>query len=332
MKLLKVKNGLIEVENFFSTSFFSDFAGSSNITRDIKTGKLKLISNNVIERNFTYHEFVIEFEKVNFKTMGPDDFCIMYLGNKTNKFGIKEKNIEEQNSFWKIIKKDNYVQAYVSQDGIKYENIGGMEFSEQLTRQGFEKFCNEDFILKNYMVYATSYVILQNGQEGHTVEFYSKDDDLICTREFDSKMECKVFLEGNIDGYFVFKDSEGNKYYKSDNLDLNYGDIYVLSPYNFEIVYHGAVVTNTYPGLLQDLEELISIKNIDNKEYKNITIGTETSTNDLIQLSVNGIDFMDNLQIEQIDPGQEIQFFVKIIKNVDNHNFNVRDFQLVIQE
>lgn len=332
MKLLKVKDGLVEVENFFSTSFFSDFAGPSNVTRDIKTGKLKLLSNNSIERKFNYEEFVIEFEKENFKKMDSDDFCSIYLGNKENKFGIREKNIHEQNSFWKIIKKDNYIQAYVGKDGFNYKNIGGMDFLEPLTMQGFEKKCEEGFVLKNYMVYDSPYVTLQNGLEGHIVEFYNDENELILTRKFNMEMECKIFLEGRIKGYFIFKDNKNDEYYRSGILELGYGDIYILSPYNFEIIYYGAVVTNTEPGLLHDMEELISIKNVNDKEYKNIIIGTETSTNDLIQMSFNGKDYFDNLKIDAISPQEERYLSVKIIKNVKNHNFNVRDFQLIIKE
>lgn len=332
MQLLKVKDGLIEVENFFLTSFFSDFAGNSNVTRDIKTGKLKLISNNSVERSFSYNEFVIEFEKENFNTMSEDDYCMMYLGNKNSKFGIKEIDTLNQNSFWKILKKDNYIQAYVSQDSIKYENIGGMEFSEPLTRQGFEKFCNEDFILKNYMVYASPYVTLQNGLNGDIVELYNSNNELLLTRIFNEEMECRIFLDGNIEGYFVFKKAEGNEYYRSQILNLSYGDVYILSPYNFEIIYQGTVVTNSSPSILQDLEELITIRNIDIKDYTNITISTETSSNDLIQLSWNGQDYFDTLNIDAIAPGEKKQLFVKIIKNAENHNFNVRDFQLIISE
>lgn len=331
MQLLKVKDGLIEVENFFLTSFFSDFAGNSNVTRDIKTGKLKLLSNNALERSFSYNEFVIEFEKENFKNMAQDDYCMMYLGNKNSKFGIKEIDILGQNSFWKILKKDNYIQVYVGQNSIDYKNIGGMEFSELLTRQGFEKQCNEEFILKDYKVYSSPYVTLQNGQEGHIVEFYNNNNELIITRNFNLEMECKIFLDGNIEGYFIFKNAEGNEYYRSQILNLNYGDIYVLSTYNFEIIYQGTVVTNSNPSILQDLEELITIRNIDIKDYTNIIIGTETSSDDLIQLSLDGITYTDTLAIS-VKQNENKDIYVKITKNIENHNFNVRDFQLVINE
>ncbi len=81
MKLIQVKNGLLEAENFFLASSFADFAGESNITRDIKTGKLKLISNNKIERKFDYKEFVLEVEKENFSDMKDMDYSMLYLGN-----------------------------------------------------------------------------------------------------------------------------------------------------------------------------------------------------------------------------------------------------------
>ncbi|EES49665.1 hypothetical protein NE172_02155 [Clostridium botulinum] len=332
MELLKVKNGLLEAENYFLVSSFSDFAGSANIARDIKTGKVKLISNNKIERKFEYKEFVIELEKENFKTMADDDYSMIYLGNKDYTFGIKDIKIDVQNKYWKVLRKDGYVQAYSSKDGIVYTNIGGMEFSEPLTKQGFMKYNAQDFILDSYRVYANPYVTLQNAQEGFTVEFYNSKDELVLTRKFNAEMECKVFLDAKTQGYFIFRDRDGNEYYKSELLALSYGDIYILSPYNFEITYLGQIVTSTNPTLLKDLDEMITIKNIGDKAYMNISIGTQTSSNDSIQLSFDGVTYTDKLIIDSINQTESKNIFVKIIKNVENHNFNVRDFQLVINE
>ncbi|MBU3205116.1 hypothetical protein [Clostridium algidicarnis] len=330
MKLIKVKDGLIEAENYFLASSFSDFAGANNVTRDITSGKLKLISNNKIERKFEYKEFVIELEKDNFKTMAIDDYSMLYLGNKDYSFGIKDIKVDTQNKFWKILKQDNYIQAYASTDGFNYINIGGMEFSEPLTKQGFMKYNTEDFILDSYKVYANPYVTLQNVPEGFTVEFYNSKDELVLTRLFDIKMECKVSLDAKIQGYFIIKDLENEEYYKSEVLDLGYGDIYVLSPYNFEIIYRGNLVTNVNPALLQDLEEIVTIRNIGDKDYGNINIGTQTSSNDLIELSFDGEDYTDTVTIDSIKQGESRDIFVRIIKNAENHNFNVRDFQLII--
>ncbi|WP_315114576.1 hypothetical protein [uncultured Clostridium sp.] len=332
MKLIKVKDGLIEVENFFLTSSFNDFARSTNITRDIKTGKLKLISNNKIERKFNYDEFVIELEKENFKSMNDYDYSMLYLGNNDYTFGIKDKKIDKQNKYWKILKKDNYIQAYSSSDGFNYENIGGMKFDEPITKQGFMKYSEEDFILNKYIVYDNPYVTIQNLPKNTVAELHDLEGNLLKTRVFNADLECRVFIDGNVQGYFIFKDQEGNEIYKSVYLQLQYGDVYVLSPYNFEIIYHGNVITNVNPALLQDLEELITIKNIGDKDYKNIKIGTETSSNDLIQLSFDGENYEDYLTIDSINKNESKDIFVKITKNADNHGFNVRDFKLIINE
>lgn len=333
MKLLKVKNGLLEAENFFLASSFADFAGESNVTRDISTGKLKLISNNRIERAFSYNEFVIEIEKENFNTMTIDDYSMIYLGNENYIFGIKDKELNAQNKFWKILRQDNYIQAYTSSDGINYKNIGGMEFPESLTKQGFMKYSNEDFILDNYKVYSSPYVTIQNFPEDTVCELYDLQGTLIKTRSFNVDMECKVFLDSNnIDGYFTFKDPLGNVLYTTEIMKLQYGDVYVISPYNFEIIYNGNVVTNVSPSILQDLDEIITIKNIDTESYNNIIIGTHTISDDLIQLSFDGMTYLDNLLIDSIAPNEVKNIYVKIIKNANNHSFSIRDFQLTINE
>ncbi|MBN3370942.1 hypothetical protein [Clostridium botulinum] len=332
MKLIQVKNGLLEAENFFLASSFADFAGESNITRDIKTGKLKLISNNKIERKFDYKEFVIEVEKENFSDIKDMDYSMLYLGNSDHIFGIKDLKSNEQNRYWKILKKDNYIQAYSSNDGKSYTNIGGMEFIDPLTKQGFMKYSDEDFILNNYKVYANPYVTIQNFPENTLCELYDLDNNLIKTRLFNSDMECKVFIDSNMRGYFTFKDTDGKMIYTSNAIQLQYGDMWVFSPYNFEIIYHGNVVTNVSPAMLQDLEELITIKNIGDKDYNNIKIGTETPNNDLIQLSFDGINYTDSLTIDSIKQSESKGIYVKITKNAENHNFAVRDFHLVISE
>ncbi|OAA91272.1 hypothetical protein [Clostridium ljungdahlii] len=331
MKLIKVKDGLLEVENFFLTSSFSDFAGSANVTRDMSTGKMKLISNNKIERNFTYTEFVVELEKENFNDVGIDDYSAIYFDNGKYTFGIKDKKQAEQHKFWKIIKQDNYVQAYISDDGINYTNIGGMNFTDAVLHQGFEKYSNEDFILDNYKVYGSPYVTIQNFPENTVCELYDPNNNLLKARTFNGDLECKVFLDGNIQGYFIFKDSSGSPIYKSDLLDLKYGDVYVFSKYELEVIYNGLIVTNTSPGVLKDFQESITIKNIDTKDYAGLKIGIHTASDDLIQLSLDGTAYSDSVSLDLLQ-GQSKDVFVKITKNVDNHNFSVRDFQLVIDE
>ncbi|NMM62371.1 hypothetical protein HBE96_06645 [Clostridium sp. P21] len=329
MKLIKVKDGLLEVENFFLTSSFSDFAGESSVTRDISTGKLKLISNNKIERKFKYDEFVMELEKENFNSIDEDDYSIIYLGNDHYTFGIKDKKQDEQHKFWKIIKQDNYIQAYISDDGINYTNIGGMNFTDIITKQGFEKYNKDEFILDNYKIYSNPYVTIQNFPENVVCELYDLNNNLLKSRTFDDDLECKVFLDGNIQGYFIFKDSNGNQIYRSDLLNLIYGDVYVFSQYELEIIYNGSVVTSTIPTTLKDLQESITIKNVDSIDYKELKLGIETISDDLIQLSLDGVTYLNTISLDLLQ-GQSKDVFIKITKNPNNYNFCVRDFQLVI--
>lgn len=330
MKLLKVKDGLLEVENFFLTSPFGDFSGDANVSRDISKGKLKIDSNNKIERLFNYSEFVIELEKENFSKMNIDDYSMIYLGNTDNTLGIKDEELSNQCKYWKILKQDNYIQAYVSNDGVKYTHIGGMSLDKDVTKQGFIKYSSEPLILNNYQVYDNPYLTIQNFPENTLCELYDLAGNLLKTRTFGSDMECKIFLDSNnLKGHLIFKDPGGSILFTTDDIIFGYGDVWVISPYNFEISYLSNVVTNINPALLQDLREMMSIKNVGDASYTGITIGTKTSSNDLIQLSLDGITFTDTLTLD-FTSNEEKQFYVQIIKNADNHNFSVRDFQLII--
>ncbi|MBM7869288.1 hypothetical protein JOC70_000757 [Clostridium pascui] len=331
MKLLKVKNGLLEAENFFLASPFGDFAGSANVTRDISTGKLQLISNDIkIERKFEFTDFVIELEKENFDNVDVGDFSMIYLGNDNISFGIKDKDPLNQNKYWKILREDGYIQAYSSMDGINYTNVGGMSYAEPLLKQGFRKLNNKPFILDSYKVYRGPYVTVQNFPEDTICELYDSSNNLLKTRIFDATMECNIFLDyNNLDGYLVFKDPLGSILFTSNSITFGYGDVWVFSPYNFEITYLGNVVGNMAPALLQDLDEVINIKNIGSVAYTGIVIGTQTSGNDLIELSLDGLTYSSTITLDfAID--EEKQIYVKVTKNAANNSFYVRDFQLVI--
>jgi hypothetical protein len=331
MKLIKVKDGLLEAENYFLISNFNDFSGIANVTRDISTGKLKLISNNKIERNFSFPEFVLEIEKENFNLMGLKDNCIIYLGNNNYTFGMRERKVDEQHKFWKLLKQDNYIQSYVSDDGVSYINIDGMSFDEELLYQGFKKNSNEDFILDNYKLYSSPYVTIQNFPEGTVCELYDESDILLKTRTFNSDCECKIFLDSNINGYFIFKDSEENVVFQSELLNLNYGNVYILSPYELEIIYNGLIVNNTNSGVLKDLNESITIKNMDSIDYVGLNIGIQSDTDDLIQLSLDDITYTDTINFDLLQNTSK-DIFVKITRSEENHNFYARDFQLIISE
>lgn len=330
MKLIKVSSGLLEADNFFLASPFPDFAGSAKISRDISTGTLKLTSNDKIERAFSYSNFVIEVKKENHPILSSTDYYRIYVGNDDDIYGIHD-DITEESQYWKLISIDNYIQAYCSKDGINWGNLGGSEIKGPLTKQGFIKNSDNTFTLDNYQIYSSPFVTLQNFNEGVTCELYDLDNKLIKTRTFDSNMECKIFLDSNkLKGYFVFKDSD-NIIFTSETMILEYGDVWINSPYNLEILYLGSLVTNEDPALLKNLEEMISIKNVDNQSYNNLTLGTTTSGDNLIQLSLDGNTYSDTLTIDLL-PNEEKFFYVKITKSAVSPYFRVRNFQLIVNE
>lgn len=331
MELLKVKNGLLEVENYFLTSPFADFAGSANVSRNPSTGTLQLVSDATkIERNFKYDDFLLELEKENFNDMSNGDYSMIYFGSDELMFGIRDKVATEQHKYWKILRENDYIQAYCSTDGIEYTNIGGMKFGDPLTKQGFQKMNSDPFILNKYRLYAAPYLTVQNFPEGTVCELYDSTGALLKTRAFDASMECKIFLDYNdVDGYLVFKDDVGAEIFKTGSCTFGYGDVWVISPYNFRIEYLGNVVTNVNPALLQDLDEVISIRNVGHEDYKDIHIGTQTAGNDLIELSLDGLAYYNELVLDfAVDEIKQV--YVRITRNAANNNFKVRDFQLVI--
>lgn len=331
MEILKVKNGLLEAENYFLASSFGDFAGSATVTRDLSTGKLQLISNDMrIERKFNFNDFVIEIEKANFETMVKGDYSMLYLGNDNYTFGIKDALLEQQNKYWKILRENDYIQAYTSLDGVNYTNIGGMNLAEPLTKQGFQKSNTNPFILDSYKLYSGPYLTIQNFPEGTTCELYDSNNNLLKTKTFDSKMECKIYLDyNNLNGHLRFKDPNESTIFTTGNFTFSYGDVWIISPYNFEIQYIGTSINNVTPAILQDLDEVITIKNLDNIEYTGINIGTQTNSDDLIEISLDGLTYSSTLILD-FEIYEIKQIYVKITKNISSTNFSVRDFQLVI--
>lgn len=328
MKLIKVKDGLLEAENFFLVSPFSDFAGSNNVTRDISTGKLQLISDNKIEREIPYTSFVIEMKKENWGTLGGNDYCSCYIGNNDCIYGVRD-DTSGQNIYWKLTYVDGYVQAYASNDKINWTNLGGTNIPEGVINQGFIKNSSNNFVLDDYRVYDNPYITIQNFPEGTIAILQGENGNELKRRVFDSNMQVQIYLDSLMSGKLVFLDTNNNVLYSSDIIDFKYGDIYVFSSYELEIIYKGIVVLEE--TMLDSLCESISIKNIDIKSYSNLIIGTQDNSGNTVTLSLDGINFYNTLPISNIDPSQQIDIYVQITRN-NNHGFQVGNFQLTVDQ
>ncbi|AWI04145.1 hypothetical protein [Clostridium drakei] len=330
MILLKVEDGKREVDNFYLTSSFSDYAGSSTVTRDPVLNTMSLISNTKIERLFPYEEFVIEIKKQNWGMFKPGDFNECYIGTASSKCGIKD-DAQGEHPYWKLLREDGYIQVYSSEDGKQWKNSGGDKITEAITSQGFQKKSDNPFVLEDYRVYKRSHVTVLNFPQNTIAVLKDGYGNEIRRRIFDENLQCEIFLDSCMKGQLIFLDPSNNVIYTSSIMDLQYGDIYIISPYELEIIYHNSPVSS--PTMLDSLSEAITIKNVSstNDTYSNLTISTKDESEDLIQLSFDGNTFTDTLALPEIKPKQEIIVYVNIYKSINNHNFQVRDFQLIIE-
>ncbi|MCD3254349.1 hypothetical protein [Clostridium botulinum] len=330
MKLLKCKDGQLEMGNFFLTSSFFNFIGNSDIDRNIKNGTITLKSNTRIERKFLFNNFVIVLEKEDMQ-LKEDEYCEVFLSTDKISFGIKEDLFENKNKFWKIVKNDGYIQAYVSKDKINFENLGGMKQEQKIKSMGFKKFSENNFILNNYNVYSNPFFTIQNFAEGTLCELYNTNDVLLDAKIFNKDMECKFLLNYICNGYFVFKNKKGEIIYKSNIIQLSYGDVWILSPFDFEIIYKGNIIGGSDPTQLDSLFELVTIKNISKNTYKNIEIGIDNFSNDIVEVSKDSVNFNNIVKIQNFEGESEVNIFIRILRDKNSKKgFGVRNFTLNI--
>lgn len=329
MRLLKIEDGRLEIGNFYITSDMADYAGSATLTRDIENNALNLISDDYIERKFTEQTFVIEVKKVDWPYYTPNDFVECYIGGDTEICGIRD-DISGQTSYWKVLVDEGYIQVYYSSDGKNWTNAGGDKLIESITRQGFKKKGSYPLTLEDYRVYKKPYITIQNFPEGSVAILQDQEDNELKRRVFDENLEVQIILDYCVpQGKLIFINPSGDIIYTSDNMDFNYGDTFILSPYDLEILYKGNVVIE--PALLGSLCEKVSIKNISSTDtYTNLTVSTKEQSDDLVQLSLDGQNFTDYVTINVIAPDETIDIYVKVLKSVNDHTFAVREFQLVI--
>lgn len=329
MSLIKVSSGLLEVENFYLISPFQDFLGLGTTHRD--NTNFYIDDNVKIERNLNYSEFVIEIKKQNFTNLTKKDSFIFYVAKDVDMYGIEDEIKAGQSQYHKIIYNDKYLQCYISNDRKNWTNVGGLQL-DSINKQGFKKDSEQSFILNEYKVYTNPYVTIQNLDQNSKVEFYDINNNLIKTRLFDENKICQIYLDYCMTGYFKIYDINNNLINTSQNLNLEYGDIYYYSLYEIELeLIYNSVVLNENPTYLQEKYDVVNLKNISvDKTYENLLISTQTSYDDTIELSLDNITFTNTVAITTIASNQQIPIYIKIIKGATNLNFLVRNFEFKV--
>lgn len=341
MKLIKVKDGLLEVEKFYLTSSFSDFLGKD--ISYVKNGELNIVSNVRIKRDLFYNEFVLELKKTNWDTLNNEDKFSFYVEtNKNDIYGIEDSLAEDQSEYQKIIYHDNYIQFYTSDDSKEWTNIGGVQLynNESISGQGFQRQSDKLTIIKNYKIYSSPYIKLQNMKKNYKVELYDENNNLLKTRLFTEQMECDIYIDYCFRGYFKIYDIENNLIYTSELMDLQYGDGYLFTKYNLEVYYYNTNVTEESNTFLQNDDnqnihiEIVGIKNASIEDiYTDLKISTYNYSNeDIITLSLDNETYTDSLLVDQLNPQEIIYLYIKIEKSNMNGNFVYRNFELLINK
>lgn len=163
MQLVKVKDGLLELENFLTTSPIEDFLGNGEYHR---TPDEFILQKGEIERKINYDELLIVVEK-EVTELNPDDRFEFYLSDGKDKSGIEEIYNTEYAKFWKLIYNDGYIQGYRSDDSKEWFNVGGVKANKPLY-QGF-KTERRELTINNYRVYRGPYLTIQNFYPGTLV-------------------------------------------------------------------------------------------------------------------------------------------------------------------
>lgn len=330
MKLIKVTDGLLEAEQFSLASSFPDYFNKNDIIIG-EDNNVIINSNNKIERNVFYSEFLIEISKNNWDDIQEDENFLFYIGVDENIYGIQDNLINGQSLYQKIIYNDNYLQTYVSEDKQHWNNLGGLRI-KSISRQGFKKSSPNPVVLKEYKIYRNPYITIQNFSKNVKVELYDEADNKVKERFFNENLECTIFLDYCMKGYLKFYDTNSDLLYTSDVLDLQYGDVYCYSNYELELEYKNRTLTDI-PTCLEDPEELIILKNVSiDKTYYNLKLFAETPYDDTILLSLDGESFGNNVVISKIKPNDKIDIYIRIVKGKTNHNFVCRDFELKLEQ
>lgn len=332
MPLIKIQEGLLERDNFYLTSSFSDFLGNGTYAKSLGYFELK---QGEIKRNFTYKEFVIEVIKDN-KTLQKEEsysFFIEVLNKdgELKEIGLCETQGEANITHWRITCYENFIQTYISLDGVNWENTSGTKLIDmKIVYQGFKVKGETSLVFTDYRVYHNPFITLQNFEEDFKVELYSATDALIKTRLFDANMEAHIFIDNNVEGYFKVYDYTNNLIFTSQKYVLSMGGVYVYTPYELEMTYKGNVIGYGPTHLGKNLQ-LLQLKNIGTELYENLKVVhlKATSDKDIIELSLDGLTYTVSLNIASLALGEVQDIYVRITKD-DVYDFMVNEFELRI--
>lgn len=327
MKLIKIEDGLIEQEDFFLTSPLGDLLGDYQYYR---TANEFVLTSGFVEREFPYNEFVLIVEK-NPVVLQENEKIRFYVREGDNISGLSEEyeSGTPSSKYLKIVQYAGGIQGYRSEDGKKWENKGGGQIENNYNIQGFSTE-GVELVIKNYSLYRSPYISIYNVPFGHKLQLINQENEVVNERLADENDLVELFIEHPLEGKIRHLDSAGLIVSETDSMSLKYGDAFFKYDYDIIVKYQG-VVLDYNPTRLNTRKEKITVKNQSNSEnYEDLRIVVNNETVDDIKISYNNLDFQEYLDLDSIEPQEEVEVYIQIIKNTNYPSWGIRKFGIEI--
>lgn len=328
MPFVKQRNGLLEVQDFYMTSDFTDFLISGEASR--KDGTFTLTRGS-IKRHFTYETFVIDVEK-EYRQLEEGEKQYFFLQTDRRTIGVYDTAGEGYAAYWRLLCHEGFIQAYKSADGREWMNVGGLKLAEdeRIFYQGFEVEGGAPLKFTRYTVYHGPHLILQNFPEGFEAGLYNEEGSLMKAARFDGKMEARLYLDYNRGGILKVTDAGGNIVYTAPAAEYAMGDAYTYTEYLLEIVYAGEVIDFGPTHLDEKPVQRMLLRNASPGEiYHDIILAISCNNGDKVELSLDGSNYGKEITVETLGAGEEKAFYVRIGKQ-PHSEFEVREFAITI--
>lgn len=325
MPIVKVEHGLLEEENFYLASPVMDFLGNGSWSRTEERFRLK--SGNV-KRRLPYPVFMIDVKKEAVE-LTDGDYFEFFISADNGAAGIKEEAGNEPITDWRIAYYDKFIQVYASADnGLTWENKGGenVDFEGEIY-QGFRKAGNQDLVITEYKVYRSPYLTLQNFQTGDIARLTLTNGSVL-ERTFDEWYECGFFLEQETSGSVaVYKDNEC--IFTSGIIEFTPGDVFLHTSDCIQLIYKERVLNYKTTELNTSNESFI-IKNAGLNEAIDVHLSIINTCNDTVEISLDGNSWDSLLRIDKLEPNEEKEVLLRIIKDPSEAKFRVNHFDISI--
>lgn len=320
----------MEKENFFLYSPSADFLGAHQYRRDENSFTLV---HGTVERVFPAEEYCLVVNK-NAQPVGSVEAIHFYIREGMRKLGITETSEGNDVSmpWYKLIRYQNFLQAYSSLDGKNWENLGGWDVNTQ-TVQGFaiEKQPGSSLELEilDYKYYRSPYLTIGGLYANEYVE--AVDDSTVIDRKTaTSEGVVDLFLPYTFTGVVsIYTDTTKTTLLHSEEVECVMGDEFLLAEHDIAFFYKGRELTWT-PTLLHERTSTIIARN-EGSAIDDLLLSIDYDGPHTVLLSVDGTDYTPTVTYQPL-PSGDTDFFVKMIRN-PNVPITARllDFGLVVE-